>query len=169
MFLKRVSLLVLCVSFLLCTACAQKRIDTEAILTELLDVSGELPRGEIYRSGAEEGSVSYLSPSLRQAMYGEDSEELFCTLEEYSIYLSSFAIPCEIAVFSARSVSDAEAIAALCLGRADTLRVLLRQTEFQDMAQSVRVICRGRLVIMGLVEDPDSFEKEAARLAREVR
>lgn len=169
MILKRVFLVLLCASFLLCTSCGQEEIDTEEILTRLLEVSGETPRGEIYRAGAEEGSSAYLSPSLREAMYGAEGEELFSSLEGYSIYLSSFAVPCEIAVFSTRSASDAQLIAAMCLGRADTLRVLLRQTEFRDMTESIRVVCRGRLVIMGLVEDSEEFEEHALRLARAVR
>ncbi len=163
MFLKRLSFIVLCIVFLLCTACGEKRIDTAVILEELLEASGEIPRGEIYRSGVEEGSESYLSPTLRDVLYGEDSAELFDLLDGYAIYLSSFAYPCEIGVLCARSASDATSIAAMCLERADTLRVLLRQTDFQEMTGSIRVICRGRLVIMGLVEDTESFEREALR------
>ena len=165
MLLKRLSLILVCFCLLLCSSCGQREIDTERILGELLPVAGDLPQGEIYRSDAEEGCEGFLAPTLRDVLYGEDSSECFALLEGYAIYLSSFAYPCEIGVFCLRSASDADRITAMCLERADTLRVLLRETEFSKMAESIRVICRGRLVIMGLVADAARFESEAYRLS----
>lgn len=166
MILKRMLLGVLCVISLFSVSCGEKQIHAETLLEELREVSGEMPEGSLYLSGAEEGSDTYFSPSLRNAMYGEDAEELFSLLEEYAVYLSSFASPCEIAVFRSASVSDAERITAMCMGRADTVRVLLRQTEFRDMTDSIRVICQGKYVIMGLIPEPEAFERQALRLIR---
>ncbi len=166
MLWKRLLVGLLCVPFLLFCSCERKSADTAELLSALMEGAGELPQGRIYQGDAEEGSDAYLSPSLREAMYGAESKEIFSLMEGYSIYLSSFAAPFEIAVFRVYSASDAETVAAMCLGRADELRVLLRQTELRELGESVRILLRGRTVIMGVTEDADAFEREALRLTR---
>ena len=156
---------MLCVVCFYClSSCSASERSAEEILFALCDEAGTLPAGEIYRMGAEEGSEGYLPPSLRDVLYGEEAAELFCLMEDYALYLSSFAAPREIAVFRLRSASDAERVAAMCLRRADTLQVLLHSTAFWELTDSVRVICKGKTVIMGLTDQPDEWERAALRL-----
>ena len=154
------------ISVILCvclSACERQNADTAELLAELIEVSGELPDGEIYRSDAEEGSEGYLSPYLRESLYGENAEELFETVEEYAIYLSSFVVPIEIAIFRCYSATDAHQIEAMCLNRAESLRIALRGTEFEELTDSVRVLCRGRYVVMLLTECQEEATQKAQR------
>ena len=163
--LRRCGILFLCIVCLICSSCGGQR-RSEELLSSLLEVSGELPEGEIYRSEAEVGGEGYLPPTVREVLYGAEAEELFSLLENYAIYVSSFASPCEIGVFVARSASDAPRIAAMCLERRDTVSVLLRQMGMGDRMEAIRIVHKGKTVIMGLTDKPDAFERAALRLAR---
>ena len=109
----------------------------------------KLPAGQTYLSGAEEGSDKYLSEDTINTLYGERAYgELFPLIEEYAIYISSFAEPYEAAVFKCRSRSDTDLIAEMCFARTDILKVILRDTEFAELVQEARVSVKGKLVFM---------------------
>lgn len=126
--------------------CSGKLPDASARLDDWMAELGELPDGELYRSGVGEGEEGFLPPDLRDAMYGEDAEGLFLLIESYAIYLSSFAEPCELAVFCAYSANDADRLAAMCLSRIDTLRTALRGTPMEAACERAEVTCKGRVV-----------------------
>ena len=159
----RLACFLLFLLFLL-PSCGQKNSSPREILDELMAVSGELPEGTVFLSDAEEGSEEYLSPTLLRAMYGEEAEEEFEAVEDSALYLSSFAAPYEIAVFRCYSATDARRIEALCLYRADEIRVALRETDFYSLIDSLRVLCRGKTVILMLTAEPDETERLALRL-----
>lgn len=157
---------ILCLCLLFGTSCAPRRVSAAELLTELQSELQELPEGKVYLCAAEEGSDGFFSPALREVMYGEGTEEIFSLIEDYAIYLSSFATPCEIAVFCLRSASDAAEVVAMCLARADALRVLLRETGASDMKDSIRIVSKGKIVLMGMTNAPDAWERRAHRLIR---
>ena len=145
---------------LLLSGCSRRQKSPEDILSELMGADSSLPRGEIYGSEAGEGEAGYPPSVLLRAMYGENCEELIRSCD-FSIYLSSFAIPLEIAVFQAPSKDHAREIYALCLTRMDLLKVSLRQTDHADLCEEIRVYRSGRYVVMGVTWDGDSFFRAA--------
>lgn len=111
-----------------------------------------LPRGEVYHSGTVAGESGYFSPHLMATVYGETAEErCFPLIEEYAIYLSSFAEPCEIAVFRCYARSDADRIAEMCLSRIEQLRVLLAGTSYRSRVDQATVRVDGKLVVMQIL------------------
>ena len=113
------------------------------ICTEL-----ELPSGETYLKSAEEGSTGYLDQSMINTLYGKEGASVFLLIEDYAIYLSSFAVPYEVAVFKCYSRSDSDSVAELCLERIETLKVILRDSEHFELVQRARVEIKGRYVVM---------------------
>ena len=81
---------ILCIALF---SCSRSAPSASAALTELQVSCGELPVGQIYRMGAEEGSSFYFPPSVMRANYGEEAEAILGHAEDYAIYLSSFAAP----------------------------------------------------------------------------
>ena len=153
-------ILIFVLCFGLC-ACSGRAFE---IFDRLIEECEDLPSGVIYRSDAEEGNESFFSPSVRNSMYGEDSEKKFALIEEYSIYLSSFASPYEIGVFKCYTTSGAESVEFMCRGRADILRVALRETDFQALCDDVRIIRRGNFVIFIMTDGAADLERLAKRL-----
>ena len=135
---------------LLLISCAREYEAQSAceILFDVMKRTDGLPYGIIYRSDASEGEESYMSSSLLLTLYGEDASSLVSRTDEFAVYLSSFEKPYEIAVFKCFSVSDAYEIAAMCLSRAERLRVLLHSTDWRALADSARVEQSGRVVVM---------------------
>ena len=155
------------ISLLLCLSlfsCSRTEKDTGEILASLMEDCGPFPAGVIYTPSAEEGEEGYLSPALMEALWGEDAEEGFSMLQDYSIYLSSFAAPYEISVFSCFSATDAMRIEELCRARADIVSVALRHTEYYGLCQSIRICRKGRNVIFLMTDHPDKAEKSAKSL-----
>ncbi len=136
----------------LCTtlfACGKNEKGTATLLSEYMAEVGELPAGEIYRSDVAAGENGYFSPSLMAVMYGEQAAtHCFPLIEEYAIYLSSFAEPCEIAVFRCYAKSDADRIAEMCLSRTELLRILFAGTPHRARVDAATVRVDGRLVMM---------------------
>ncbi len=147
-------------------ACKRQELGAEDILYELKAECAELPQGRVYLSGAEEGEDSFLSPSLIRSLYGEEGEENLARTEEYAIYLSSFAAPYEIAVFQCYSSQDADRIVALCLSRSDEIRVGLRETTYEKLSDCVRIVSKGRYVVMMITEESETLQQKALRLIR---
>ena len=155
--------LLLCVLLLLLSSCSLHQKSPDRILSELMEAIGELPVGESYCSRAEEGTEGYLPSAVLRAMYGETAEPLLRT-SVFSIYLSSFAEPYELAVFLANSYTDARAVYTLLLGRADDVRVALRHTGFEFLGEEITVLRSGRYVVMGITKD----EAELRRAIKKV-
>ncbi len=141
--------LVLCV---LCCACSREEASTASLLGEQMAQIDCLPQGEFYRSDAAEGEVGYCSERLLAKLYGEGAiTHCFPLVEEYAIYLSSFAEPCEIAIFRCYARSDADRIAEMCLSRIEQMRILLAGTDFRKRADHATVSVDGRLVVMQML------------------
>ncbi len=157
----------LVISFLLLfslAACSVSPMSTDKALSRIMEKGEKLPDGMIYHLGAEEGSEYYLPPSVRDSMYGDASEEIFSLLEDYSIYMSSFAKPFEIAVFKCRSKSDGRRIEAMCRDRRDIVSVALRETEFYEMCRDIRIIRDGEWVFFIMSDEPDVMARTARHL-----
>ena len=160
---------LLCIIFsvLLCLSlfsCEHTDMSAGEILYSIMEDSTPLPAGVIYSPSAEVGDKEYLSPALSEALWGEDAQEGFSLLADYSIYLSSFAAPYEIGVFICYSATDAVRIEELCRARADIVSVSLRQTEFYDLCQSIRICRSGRYVVFLMTPDPHESERIAKKL-----
>lgn len=156
-FLERAAALALAAILLLC-GCGRAEKATDGILSALMGEEGTFPKGEIYRSNAEEGSRGYPPSAVLRAMYGEESEEAI-RATDFSIYLSSFALPYEIAVVRAPSSDHAIHIYSLFLSRADTVKVALAHTDFAPLCDEILVYRSGRTVVMGVTSDKESFLK----------
>ncbi len=152
---------LLCLSLVSCSA-AKK--DSGEILGALMEHCGTLPRGVIYEKSAPEGEGGYMSPTLAEALYGERAAQYFSLLEEYSIYLSSFASPYEIAVFKCYSSTDARKIERMCRERADIVSVALRRTEFYELCGNIRIVREGDRVVFLMTDTPDKTARLAKRL-----
>ena len=162
---------ILCTVFsvLLCLSlfsCSSGEPTANEILYSIIEGSAPLPAGVVYSPSAEVGDKEYLSPALAEALWGEDAQEGFSLLEDYSIYLSSFAKPYEIGVFVCYSATDAVRIEELCRSRADIVSVSLRQTEFFDLCQSIRICRSGRYVVFLMTPNTYESERIAKRLIR---
>ncbi len=157
--------LVFCISLSL-TACGEhsEGMETERILTSLMEAQESFPGGVTFRHTATEGMEDYLPPSAREAMYGADSERYFKLIEQYSIYMSSFAAPYEIGVFKCYSKSDGLKIEAMCRTRWDIVSVALRETEFYGLCDDIRVLRKGDTVVFIMVDNAD----KCARLAKKL-
>jgi len=146
---------LLFLSLLLCLtvcSCSQEQKGTDVLLGELLAEAEDLPMGEIFRSDAVEGEAGYFSERLMATVYGESAvTHCFPLVEEYAIYLSSFAEPCEIAVFRCYARSDTDRVAEMCLSRIEQLRIQLGGTDYRARADRATVSVEGRLVVMRLL------------------
>lgn len=157
---------LLCVALSFAVSCGRRSLSVVEILLRLEETAGELPAGERYYSGVEEGYEGDLPSDLRNALYGEDSEEIFETVEEYAMYLSSAAKPAQIAVFRCYSATDAHRVTLMCMERVELLRVALRGTDWEAFVDGAVVLCRGRDVLLCLTDCAQSMEKQAVRLLR---
>ena len=158
-----IALLLLCTVF---CSCARAQTPCKDILNEIMYARDDLPDGNIYVSGEEEGSERYLSPQLIRTMYGDGADELFELLEDHAIYVSSFASPCEIAIFRCYSSSDTYRIETMCISRIDELRVALRGTEFEELCDSAITEIHGRYVLAVISKDSSTIISEAEKLIR---
>lgn len=166
--MKRWTVLFLLLPVLFLSACAGKKdIKCEVILEEIAreigggskeDALSGLPAGEVYVPGKAPGEEGYISPFVLESLYGAHAEEAFSQIEDYAVYLSSVAEPYEIAVFRCCTVSDADGVVELCRERRDLLQTLLRDTDFRQMTDCIRIIRHGKYVVMTLTADPGKTE-----------
>lgn len=157
---------ILCVVSLLLVGCGGREPSAALILEELRACCAPLPCGQPYFSGAEEGMDTYLNPSLAEALYGERGARLLWEVEEFALFLSLRPAPLELAVFRCFSREDADRMAAVCMERADVLRVALRSTAFAERAEWIRVWIKGRTVVMTVAPDPETLKGVALRHMR---
>ena len=133
------------------SSCTERR-SAEDILFDITKDLTDLPDGKVYLSGAAEGSEGFLIPSVINALYYEGAaKNEFSLIEEYAIYVSDFAKPCEVAVYKCFSRSDTGRIAAMCLRRIENLCVILKGTSFFEITQRAKVDVKGRCVIVTMV------------------
>lgn len=166
--MKRWTVLFLLLPVLFLSACAGKKdVKCEVILEEIAreigggskeDALSGLSAGEVYVPGKAPGEEGYLSPFVLESLYGAHAEEAFSQIEDYAVYLSSVAEPYEIAVFRCCTVSDADGVVELCRERRDLLQTLLRDTDFRQMTDCIRIIRHGKYVVMTLTADPGKTE-----------
>lgn len=145
--MKNSILIFLCIALVFCFASCKERMSAEDTLYRIC-ADSELPSGETYLKSSEEGSIGYLDGNMITSLYGKEGRTAFALLEDYAIYLSSFAEPYEIAVFRCYSRSDTDTIAKLCLSRIEELRVILRDTEYFVLVDRASVTVKGKTVIM---------------------
>ncbi len=155
---------IIALSLFLLPSCFKKDEDTSSILLSLMDKCDALPNGQIFEMGAEEGEAKYLSSSMIESMYGEGATDVFLLVEDYAIYISSFAAPYEIAVFRCYSSSDAIKVETMCRGRADILSVAFRGSEYHDLYKNIRVLRDQDSVVFLMVDNSDDVYRIAKRL-----
>ena len=148
----------LCVFILV--SCSQKNTSTREIFDRIYEALSPVPDGEIYFSKSDEGTRHYMSSALFSTIYENgtfiDGSDI---IEEYTVYLSSFALPFEIAVFKCYSPSDTVKIEQMCIGRLDFLRKHFKNTEHENAIDKASVISDGKYVIMIICQsDADLFE-----------
>lgn len=157
--------LILSVCFILLCSCASEQKSCEDIALWLCDEL-KLPVGQMYCRGEEGASLRTLPSDTMRIMYGDNAQEIFELLEDYSIYLCAAGAPYEVAVFKCRSASDSDGVAALCLERAGELSVLLRDTEYADICRNARVVSRGKYTVMVIAPDAEKAEEMAKGILR---
>ena len=148
-FLLFIILLILILSIF--TSCEDKRTPEDILFNITKDIS-TLPEGKVYLGRAEEGSAAYLSPMMISALYGEGAVSYeFTFIEDFAVYISSFAKPCEVAVYKCYSASDTDLIASMCLSRIENLKTVLAGTSFSESILNASVEISGRFVIVTMV------------------
>ncbi len=132
-------------------SCGDRR-NTEDILFNITKRFDDLPDGNVYLSSATEGSENFLSASVIKSLYHDGADEYeFSMIEEYAIYISSFAKPSEIAVYKCYSRSDANLIASMCLKRIEKLSIMLAGTAFSEIPLRADIDIKGHFVIVTMV------------------
>ena len=149
--------LLLCCCFVLISCAAGGEKSAEDAVASLLALCEEVPDGILYHSDAERGDVGYLSGEAFDLLYGEGAAEHELSLvEDYALYLSSFATPFEVAVFRCYERSDADRLGAILLNRSDFLKVCLRECGlYEAYGESIHVTVTGRYAL--LILSPESF------------
>lgn len=153
--MKNIPLVFLCVcilvSFFGCTDV--RSTNTTQLLIELSHRSEQnTERAFLFESEAKEGDITFLSEGTKIALYGDKrSAECFPLIEEYAILLCTNGVG-ELAVFKCFSESDTDLVAAMCLERADLLKVALKSTSFADKSADISVTIRGKYVLMAFTD-----------------
>ena len=151
--------ILLSVSCMTFYGCSEDAGSAERVLGRICE-SLEMPSGSVYFCGAEEGQEGYLSPITASVLYGEEEwKEILPLLQDYAIYISRFAAPYEAAVFKCYSRSDADAVGALFLARAESISVLIKDTDYASLTGKVSIFSRGRYVAMVFCDDPERAEE----------
>jgi len=140
-------LMVLTFAILLVSSSCRQKKSAYDILMGALEKEKKRPTGEIYLSGADFGGAGYLSSDMISLLYGHNAEEFdFPLIEEYAIYICSFAEPFEAAVFRCYSESDTDSVAKMCFYRADTVSSLVSLLGYEGI--ETKVMTDGRNVYM---------------------
>lgn len=142
--MKKYICLLLLFSLVLLPSCSAKDPSAMEIFSSITEKLPSLPRGSLYISGRAAGDEHYMSPALFSAVF---DKKLLSYVEEYVIYLSSFSLPCEIAVFKCYSSFDRKVVERACMRRLDHLRSYFGSTEHQSTLSSPIIESSGRTVI----------------------
>ena len=148
--------LILCLAF---CSCGRESVEADTVLKNIIENEKKLPVGQIYRKGAEEGKNDYLSGDMICILYGAKADiSYFPMIEDYTIYISSFAEPFEVAIFKCYSKSDVDSIIKLCFLRGDSIKSLINHVKGCEEV-SVKVTSKGRYVCMYVGTDPEGAER----------
>ncbi len=141
-------------------SCSNNDIGTERLFSELLAVSGESieNNGYTYLSSIPKDDIGGLSEENRKLLYGDSFESSFKKIEEYAIFVSTRGAG-ELAVFKCHSASDTAEIAKMCFERADSIKITLRRTPYEEKSRAIRVCVSKKFVIMCFVEDGRAVEE----------
>ena len=161
---KCIALAVIAVLFL-CSCSQGAKKDTFDVLCELIAYSGENEDGIIlYSSTARLGELGYIDDSVKRTLYGEKYvEECFPLVEEYSISVSGRQAG-EVAVFKCYSRSDTDAVAQMCLERADTIKVALRGSDLEEKSRVIRIEIHGRYVLFSFSDRSEDMAEYFSKL-----
>ena len=147
-FIKFVILVVL---LSLLTSCTD-RGSAQDMLFNITKEFDDLPDGSVYLSKNGGDSENFLSATMINTLYHDGAAEYeFSMIEEYAIYISEFAKPCEVAIYKCYSRSDTNLIASMCLGRIEKLTVMLAGTSFAEIPLKADVDIKGHFVIVTMV------------------
>lgn len=151
-FFKFSSVIILCI-FILTSCKYTNSMSASEVLEHTKKEFKNLPDGFTYLKSAEEGDDNFLPSSTISILYGSDSQNNeFTLIEDYAIYISSFAVPCEIAVFKCYSSSDTQIIASMCLERISSLSFLLQESDFRMLVDNAKVEIYGKFVVMTMAQ-----------------
>ncbi len=159
---KKTLLLFLLVLSLLLTSCAHFQGNADTMLSKLLALSGEAVEdgGYIFTSVTDENDVGYMSDEYKNMLYSQKATETyFPKIEEFAIFVSSRSVG-ELAVFRCYSSSDTDLIVEMCLERADSLKIALRGTQWEEKSKNILISVSGRCVLFCFCENMRSVEKE---------
>lgn len=146
--MKRMSCIAITIILLLFTSCSNKSLSAEEILSDVCpDLN--LSAGHLYLSNSEEGSEHYMSPALFSVIFGKEIPE---AVKEYAVFVSSFDVPFEIAVFKCYSSSSCDEVERLCLSRLDDLKRFYKDSEHSYILNDAFVIHDGNFAIMVVSE-----------------
>lgn len=146
--------------------CSDSTPDAYSLLCGVLLCSGEDIDGSgyIYSSTAEEGNLGYLSQEMMATLYGDNySEHIAPLVEECSVFLSSRGVG-ELAVFKCYSRSDTDLVLKALLKRADTLKVGLRNTAWEEKSRGIEIKIKGKYLLFCFVENTDRAAEKFAAL-----
>lgn len=146
--------------------CAKSSPDAYSLLCKLLSFSGEDTDGSgyIYSSSADTSSVEYLSPQTLERLFGEVyAENIAPLVEECAVFLSSRGGG-EMAVFKCYSRSDADTVSKMLLERADTLKVGLRNTQWEEKSRGIEIKIKGNYLLFCFVENVEQTVSEFLEL-----
>lgn len=147
--MKKMSCVAMAFALLLFTSCSNKSLSAEDVLNDVCpDLN--LSAGHLYLSGSEEGSEHHMSPALFSVMFGRETPEV---VKEYALFVSSFNVPFEIAVFKCYSSSSCDEIEKLCLSRIDHLKRFYKNSEYSYILDNAFVMCDGNFTIMAVSEN----------------
>ena len=150
--------------FILC-GCGDKYENAREVYEIFSQAYGDLPRGALYFSEAEEWEDGYLSDETVYSLYGDaEGNTEFDNVESAAIYLSNTLDTFyEFAIFICYDNYSASEVAKMCHKRIDEVR---RLHTFVDISavKNARVEIHGRVVIMSILPS----EENTARAFRAV-
>lgn len=147
---------------LLLSSCAGRAAAPACLLTDFCAAYGDMPSGQVYRSGAAEWEKAYLSPALSDSLFLEDNgENAFSLCTEYAIFLSSSFEGGEICFLTCAGREAAARVAEMCAAR------LARVKQARPGAAILRDACvlrRGHTVVLLLLPDNSRAKEICERL-----
>ena len=154
----QIALFILAFLMIFLSSCGREGKNAAEVFDGFIFEIEKLPDGDILRSGSIEGSGEYLSESICATLYGERAtKDIFPLVENFSIYLCSFAYPFEVAVFKCYSKSDTDLVSEMCFKRGDMVKVLLHSEGINDV--EIRVMTKGNFVAMYIGTLPKEAER----------
>lgn len=163
---KALLIFVLVFSLLLCGCAVRRSQSTDELLIKLLEISGEdfEDNGSFYFSEAGEGSLGYFSEEDKSLMYGENTvKQTFDKIESCAVFVCA-RVPGEIGVFKCYSSSDTDEVARMCLERADSIKILLKNSEWMEKSNNICVTVHKKYVLFSFCDNSQKLEKKLKQL-----